>query len=87
MSYRSNPTSKMKTYTLFLDITILSLLVLAVYFQFTDYTLTDMATGRRGLLRMMVVTWQSLFVIATFCVFLRYVAGKMVRQQPDTDQL
>ncbi|MBA4166024.1 MAG: hypothetical protein H0X41_00495 [Chitinophagaceae bacterium] len=64
----------MKTYTLFLDVIIMSLLLLAVQFNLSDNTITDVATGRRGTIHMMVISWQTLFFLASFCVLLRYIA-------------
>ena len=63
----------MKTYTLFLDVLIMSLLVLAVQFYITDEVIIKASTTRSGFTRTMIVSWQSLFVIASFCVLLRYI--------------
>ncbi len=80
MSLRNNPIPIMKTYTLvrtytlMLDMMILSLLVLAVYFNITEHSITDSFTSRSGNTRTLTVTWQSLLFVASFCVFLRYIA-------------
>jgi hypothetical protein len=63
----------MKTYTLFLDILIMSLLALAVHFYITDDIIVKSRITRSGFERTMIISWQSLFVIASFCVFLRYI--------------
>jgi hypothetical protein len=67
----------MKTYTLFLDIVILSLLVLAINFQLTDDYVTGSFTGRRGVIRMPVICWQTLLGFASFCVFMRYLVRNL----------
>jgi hypothetical protein len=64
----------MKTYTQFLDIIIVSLLVLAIRFNLSDDTITDSIIGRRGVIRTMIISWQTLLVVASFCVLLRYIA-------------
>jgi hypothetical protein len=64
----------MKTYTAFLDMLILSFLILAINFNLTDNCITDSVTGRRGGIRIMIISWQTFFVVASFCVFLRYIA-------------
>jgi hypothetical protein len=62
------------TYTLMLDMLILSLLALAINFNLTDNEITNSIASRRGTIRTMVISWQSLLVLASFCVFLRYIA-------------
>jgi len=64
----------MKTYTLLLDILILSLLALSIGFLLTDSSIVDSGANRRGIIRTMVISWQSLLFFASFCVFLRYIA-------------
>lgn len=67
----------MKTYTLVLDMLILSLLTLSVHFLLTDYSITDSVTTRRGMVHTTIITWQSLFAVASFCLLLRYIAQKL----------
>ena len=64
----------MKTYTQFLDILIVCLLILAIQFNLSDNSITNSLAGRRGEVRMMIITWQTLLFMASFCVFLRYIA-------------
>jgi hypothetical protein len=64
----------MKAYTQLLDILILSLLALSIGFLLTNNSITDSFTGRRGVIRTMIISWQTLLFVASFCVFLRYVA-------------
>lgn len=64
----------MKTYTAFLDMLIMSFIVLAINFNLTDHYITDVDNNRRGVLHIVVISWQTFFVVASFCVFLRYIA-------------
>jgi len=73
-SFISNPNPTMKTYTLVLDMLILSLLALSLHFLRTDYSITDSFVSRRGVVHTTIITWQSLFAVASFCLFLRYIA-------------
>ena len=66
----------MKTYTFFLDLIIFALLVLAVHFRLFDSAITESHISRGGITRTTIISWQSLLLIATFCVFLRYIAQK-----------
>lgn len=67
----------MKTYTACLDMLILLFLALAIHFQLSDNYIVEDVHGRRGVLHVRVITWQTFFVVATFCIFLRYVARKV----------
>ena len=67
----------MKTYTAFLDMLIITFLVLAIYFNLTGNYITDSPSGRRGVVSIMVISWQTFFIVASFCVFLRYIAQKV----------
>lgn len=69
----------MKTYILFLDMLIMSLLVLAIYFQQTDDFIPD-SGNRRGMIKMVIISWQTLFFFATFCLFLRYVGTTLSKR-------
>ncbi|MBO9571502.1 MAG: hypothetical protein J7497_04755 [Chitinophagaceae bacterium] len=69
----------MKTYIRFLDMLILSLLVLAVHFQLTDDFIPD-SGHRRGMIKMVIISWQTLFFFASFCVFLRYVGTTLSKR-------
>jgi hypothetical protein len=64
----------MKAYTAFLDMLILLFLLLAIHFNVTDNYITNPTTGRRGVVSIMIISWQTFFVAASFCVFLRYIA-------------
>lgn len=64
----------MKTYTLLLDFLILCLLTLAIYFQVTDVAMTNAVPGPRGSIRTLIICWQTFFAVASFCIFLRYIA-------------
>lgn len=64
----------MKTYTRLLDTLIVSLLVLAVQFNLTNQSITNSSTGRRGVIRTMIISWETLLLFASFCVCLRYIA-------------
>lgn len=68
----------MKAYTLLLDIIILSLMILALSFSVTDEYITDSVISRRGAIRTFVICWQSLLMLAAFCIFLRYIARRVV---------
>lgn len=68
----------LKTYTLFLDMLILSLLMLTIHFNITDNAITHSFTSRTGTIRTIIICWQSLFLVASFCVFLRYIARNVV---------
>ena len=52
-------------------------LALAIHFQLSDNYIVEDVHGRRGVLHVRVITWQTFFVVATFCIFLRYVARKV----------
>ena len=67
----------MKTYALFLDILILLFIILAIHFNVNDDYIVDDISGRRGALHVMIISWQTFFVVAAFCVFLRYIARKV----------
>ncbi|MEO8583283.1 MAG: hypothetical protein ABI415_05770 [Flavitalea sp.] len=64
----------MKTYTLFLDTIILSLLLFAVHFNLSDSMITNLRTSRAGVMHTMIISWQSLIFVAGFCLVLRYIA-------------
>jgi hypothetical protein len=61
----------MKTYILFLDFIIVCLLVLAIHFHISDNVIHS--TSRRGVVGTMIISWQSLLGVSTFCVMLRYI--------------
>lgn len=67
----------MKAYTAFLDMLILLFLILALNFSLTGNYITDDITGRRGKIHIMIISWQTFFVAASFCMFLRYIARKI----------
>jgi hypothetical protein len=67
----------MKTYTAFLDMLILLFLLLAVHFNVNDNYIIDDVKGRRGALHIVIINWQTFFVVAVFCLFLRYIARKL----------
>ncbi len=71
----------MKTYTLFLDMLILSLLVLAIYFFVNDNLISYSTTSRRGTMRTMIVSWHFLLLVSGFCVFLKFIAQNIDRLQ------
>jgi hypothetical protein len=70
----------MKTYTAVLDMLIMLFLVLAVHFNVNDNYIVDDVSRRRGALHIVIISWQTFFVIATFCVFLRYIAEKFSKE-------
>lgn len=76
----------MKAYTLLLDALIMSLLVLAVLFQLSDDVITTSHVSRAGLTRTTIISWHSLLMFASFCVILRYIAGKAI-EVPESDDL
>jgi hypothetical protein len=53
---------------------IVSMLVLSISFSITDYSIANSHISRSGLTRTTFICWQSLFLVASFCVFLRYIA-------------
>jgi hypothetical protein len=53
---------------------ILSLLVMAINFNLTDNYITDSVIGRRGVIHLMIISWQTLLMVSGFCVFLRYIS-------------
>ena len=63
----------MKTYALFLDMLILSLLFLSIDFYVFDNVIINSSHNRRGVVTPMIISWQSLLGIASFCVLLRYI--------------
>lgn len=67
----------MKTYVQFLDILTLSLLALAIQFLLSDTVIANSFVNRNGIERTFVVSWQSLLIFSTVCIFLRYVARNM----------
>lgn len=67
----------MKTYAALLDILILLFIALAIHFNVHDDYIIDDVSRRRGALHIMVISWQTFFVVAVFCVFLRYVARRI----------
>ena len=67
----------MKTYAAFLDMLILYFLALAVHFSVNDNYIVDDVSERRGALHINIISWQTFFVVASFCVFLRYIARKV----------
>jgi hypothetical protein len=70
----------MKTYTAFLDMLILFFLSLAVHFSVSDNYIVDDVSRRRGALHVSIISWQTFFVVASFCVFLRYIAENFNRE-------
>ena len=64
----------MKTYTQLLDILILSMLALAIIFYLTNHSVSNSFNRRDGHLHISVISWQSLLLVSSFCVFLRYIA-------------
>lgn len=70
----------MKTYTAVLDMLIIVFLVLAVHFNVNDNYIVDDVSRRRGALHIVIISWQTFFVIASFCVFLRYIAEKFNKE-------
>lgn len=77
MQFKRQSDPVMKTYTLLLDGVVLLFLTLAVGFCLADESITNSSTTRSGLIRTMVISWQTLLGVSGFCLFLRYVAGKV----------
>jgi hypothetical protein len=71
----------MKAYTAFLDMLILLFLLLAIHFNVTDNYIADASVGRRGAVSIKVISWQTFFVAASFCVFLRYIAETINKEK------
>lgn len=71
----------MKTYTAFLDMLILYFLVQALNFNLTGNYINNSGTGRRGVVSIMIISWQTFFVAASFCVFLRYIARSLDKEK------
>jgi hypothetical protein len=67
----------MKAYTAFLDMLTIFFLVLAINFNLTGDHITGPVGERRGAVSIMVISWQTFFAVAGFCVFLRYIARKV----------
>jgi hypothetical protein len=67
----------MKTYIRFLDTLILSFLILAIHFNLHDNVIINQPPNRRGAVTMMIISWQTLLGLASFCVFLRYVVRRV----------
>ena len=67
----------MKTYAAFLDMLTLYFLTLAIHFSVNDDYIVDDVSGRRGALHIKIISWQTFFVVAAFCMFLRYIARKV----------
>jgi len=70
----------MKTYAACLDMLILLFLVLAIHFSVNDDYIVDDVSRRRGALHIMIISWQTFFVVAGFCLFLRYIAERVSRE-------
>jgi hypothetical protein len=67
----------MKAYTAFLDMLTMFFLVLAINFHLTGDYITGPVEGRRGAVSIMIISWQTFFAAACFCMFLRYIARKI----------
>ncbi len=67
----------MKTYAACLDMLTMLFIILAIRFHVEGNYIVDDVTGRRGALHIVIISWQTFFVIAGFCVFLRYIARKV----------
>jgi hypothetical protein len=67
----------MKAYTAFLDMLTIFFLVLAIHFLLTGNYITGPVEGRRGAVSIIIISWQTFFAVACFCVFLRYIARRI----------
>ena len=67
----------MKAYTALLDMLTIYFIVLAITFNVTDDYITGPSDVRRGAVSIFIISCQTFFAVAGFCVFLRYIARKI----------
>lgn len=67
----------MKAYTALLDMLTIYFIVLAINFNLTGDYITGPVGVRRGAVSIVIISWQTFFAVAGFCVFLRYIARKV----------